>query len=103
MCLCVFVVFSYPLCEYTLHACNTFYTLQNDCIYFPAGMKRRADDQTYWDFPTKVPEIDYDSVCDLIALGLEWSVTDSELLEYFQQFGKVSFAEVGYCTQNIPT
>ena len=66
-------------------------------LFFSAGMKRRADDHSYWGFPTKVPEMDHDSLCDLIVLGLEWSVTDSELLEYFQQYGKVTFAEVGYC------
>ena len=32
---------------------------------------------------------------DMLVLGLEWSVSDAELKQYFQQYGDVASAEVG--------
>ena len=63
-------------------------------------MKRRAEyDLSSWENDERAQKladssIDYDTACDLIVLGLEWSVTDSELLTYFQQYGKITYAEV---------
>lgn len=60
-------------------------------------MKRQTDGESYWEREAKLAkthEEEFEQVVDLIVLGLEWSVTDDELLTYFEQYGKVTFAEV---------
>lgn len=38
-----------------------------------------------------------DVCCDLLILGLPYSLEEDELKEYFERYGAVSFVEVRYC------
>ncbi|RWS11803.1 TAR DNA-binding protein 43-like protein [Dinothrombium tinctorium] len=65
------------------------------CCVFPKGNKRKNDEAN--DAPSaKTKRSDHKSqkCSDLIVLGLPWKTTESELREYFEQFGEVLMAQV---------
>ncbi|XP_054159788.1 TAR DNA-binding protein 43-like [Oppia nitens] len=63
---------------------------------FPKENKRKIDDQTEPSMAkTKRLEAKIQQKCtDLIVLGLPWKTSESELREYFEQYGEVVLAQV---------
>ena len=74
-------------------------------VFFSDGGKRKCDDSAVDEERaaknprSSSPEPSADAkdlnAQDMLVLGLEWSVTDAELKQYFQQFGEIASAEVG--------
>lgn len=57
--------------------------------------KRKNEDQSESSTANKTKRVDTSKKCsDLIVLGLPWKTTESELREYFEQFGEVLMAQV---------
>ncbi|RWS30525.1 TAR DNA-binding protein 43-like isoform X3, partial [Leptotrombidium deliense] len=66
------------------------------CV-FPKGSKRKGDENSETPVSVKTKRTDGKSqqkCSDLIVLGLPWKTTESELREYFEQFGDVLMAQV---------
>ncbi|CAG2114557.1 unnamed protein product [Medioppia subpectinata] len=61
---------------------------------FPKENKRKIDDQTETSM-AKTKRMESKQKCsDLIVLGLPWKTSESELREYFEQYGEVVLAQV---------